>query len=658
MAELRIPHGWSAATFCFWGAATGHWFAAAIAAILVEISGLIGWRWELSARHFERLADLTSLGFAGLSVYQFSEHGLFGIYAILGAFPLCLIPLLIAQCFSTQGRIPLSAFIMAARRAGRSPRAPVDLRPTCGTTCLLAAATGTLPAPWYGLGVALTLAALLLANRVHRYAFPYFGLLLCLASMLALINYRGLISAQYQLSDLMQALITEIGWQPANPDSSFTAIGMLGRLKLSDRIVLRVETPRNLPLPLRLTEARYQRYQFGVWRNKSKSLTTLDPITSSTRWVLDSTTGLQRKLIITAERRQELGTLSLPTGATLLAGKELIEVQRHSLGAIVAEARPGFLRYTVDYLSSPKITGSPLPEDLDIPDEYRPTLQQMVAEFGANGQPAAIAVKRLEQFFTANFRYSLVQPGFYPSRMPLLTFLRETRHGHCEYFASATTLLLRTLGVPARYVVGFMVDEYSPLEDAFVARARHAHAWSEAYIDGEWRVVDTTPSLWLDEEAARASDWHQLADLWSWLRWQVEQLRRAEFETSPWLLASLPPLIVWLIWRLRGLSRRAPGSSALTSAALPLELKRLFEHLAKQGLRPARGDTTLKFLLNHWPVIETQRLRHVVALHYQSRFGSSELSASSSEELDAEVSALLSEQWDKHPKGARPNQGE
>jgi protein-glutamine gamma-glutamyltransferase len=68
------------------------------------------------------------------------------------------------------------------------------------------------------------------------------------------------------------------------------------------------------------------------------------------------------------------------------------------------------------------------------------------------------------------------------------------RSGHCEYFASATSLLLRSAGIPTRYVVGYSVHEYSPSEQQYIVRARNAHAWVTAYVNGSWITVDTTPA--------------------------------------------------------------------------------------------------------------------------------------------------------------------
>jgi protein-glutamine gamma-glutamyltransferase len=77
---------------------------------------------------------------------------------------------------------------------------------------------------------------------------------------------------------------------------------------------------------------------------------------------------------------------------------------------------------------------------------------------------------------------------------PLSTFLFERRSGHCEYFASAHAVLLRTLGVPTRLVTGFVGGDWDPERSEWVFRGHHAHAWTEVYVpDAGWVLVDATP---------------------------------------------------------------------------------------------------------------------------------------------------------------------
>jgi hypothetical protein len=77
---------------------------------------------------------------------------------------------------------------------------------------------------------------------------------------------------------------------------------------------------------------------------------------------------------------------------------------------------------------------------------------------------------------------------------PLANFLFERRKGHCEYFASAMAVMLRSIGIPSRVVTGFASGVYNPLTGWQVVRASDAHSWVEAWIAGRgWRTFDPTP---------------------------------------------------------------------------------------------------------------------------------------------------------------------
>jgi hypothetical protein len=79
----------------------------------------------------------------------------------------------------------------------------------------------------------------------------------------------------------------------------------------------------------------------------------------------------------------------------------------------------------------------------------------------------------------------------------------DKKKGYCEYFATATTLLLRLAGVPARYVTGYALRPFQRVGDHYVVRDSDAHAWAEAYLPGRgWVEVDATPAA--DYEAVHA----------------------------------------------------------------------------------------------------------------------------------------------------------
>lgn len=99
----------------------------------------------------------------------------------------------------------------------------------------------------------------------------------------------------------------------------------------------------------------------------------------------------------------------------------------------------------------------------------------------------------VESFFHDNFEYSL---KFKPKGGidPVEEFILNRSSAHCEYFATGMVFLLRSIGIPARYVTGFLVHEYNQLTDYYIVRERDAHAWVEAFIPGKgWVTFDPTP---------------------------------------------------------------------------------------------------------------------------------------------------------------------
>lgn len=100
----------------------------------------------------------------------------------------------------------------------------------------------------------------------------------------------------------------------------------------------------------------------------------------------------------------------------------------------------------------------------------------------------------LERYLRANYRYTLNLPKTAPAD-PVGDFLFERKQGHCEYFASAMAVMLRSVGIPARVVNGFRTDEFNDLTGNYVVRAKDAHAWVETFFPGYgWQTFDPTPA--------------------------------------------------------------------------------------------------------------------------------------------------------------------
>lgn len=125
-------------------------------------------------------------------------------------------------------------------------------------------------------------------------------------------------------------------------------------------------------------------------------------------------------------------------------------------------------------------------------------------------------LSRMEAYFADRYTYR-IGISFTPGRDPLEEFLAYDRiqHGHCELFASAGVLLLRRMGIPARYVVGYVTAEEGQLSGGWIAREKHAHAWVE-YLHPErgWQTLELTPSDGLPPDDGAESWREYLASLW------------------------------------------------------------------------------------------------------------------------------------------------
>ncbi|HMM75716.1 MAG TPA: transglutaminase-like domain-containing protein [Gammaproteobacteria bacterium] len=642
------PAGWTGLALLLWGQASGQLALVLPCALLIELAGRLPLRFEFEAKQFERCADGSSLAFAALALYQFKLHGLYGIYAILALMPWCLVPLTLMQTVSTLRLTPLAALVYSLRRAGDASR--LDLRLPLGLAALLATSAGELPREIYASGIAILLVWLLWARRPRARRLRRWGLHLALAAALAVGLQAAYLQLHLFLGELAQDWFRELNLSPADAERSSTAIGSLRRLKLSDRIFLRVRATRPPRTPLLLTEATYTDFRYGSWSNPRRAPVTLDALPGARRWPLVRTPATGTRYTLALTRARENGVVPLPPEAREIEGPTILELRRLAGDALSLEAPRGFLRYTVISAPGADTAQPPTPADLALPAEYRALMQRLAAEAGisalAQRSPRA-ASAALEAWFARHFSYSLVQPNTAPWRTPLATFLTLTRRGHCEYFASATVLLLRAAGIPARYAVGYAIDEYSALEEAWLARARDAHAWAIAWIDGRWQVVDTTPARWAALEDAQAPAWQAWFDAMSWLAFQGRRLQAGDAPAlERGLLGLAFALAAWLLWRQRHRLRKTAPAAApgAMPAAGDSPVTRLFESLARRGHLPAPGETTARFLRRRLPPrAGSAQLETLIALHYRARFGAHALTAEERRLLEDCVAAYLAQ---------------
>jgi protein-glutamine gamma-glutamyltransferase len=554
---MKTPPFLLGAVLLFWGFEAQQLALAAVLAGAVESSRFVKIRWRFGDTDFSRIADVCLLGIIGIFAYRIMT----GWYAhaswiVIKWLPVVLSPLLLAQSYSTEAGVNLSVLFLFKKKKGAADsrrRLLVDLSFPYFAICLLAAGTANHRTPLFYIGMCLLLSWIFWFVKPQKYSpGVWIGLLLLAAGL----GY----GIQLGLSNL-QTVITEAGmdWyvkflqEGRDPYRTFTHMGDIGEIKLSNRIVFRVRPGGWDPGSLLLREASYDTYLSGAanWAASERHFSSIPGNTGKGSWKILKDGRPEKKCTVSFYLKNGKGLLKLPNGTAAISNLSAEAMARNRLGAVKVEGK-GLVTYIAHYGSD--VPGSALPgkSDLSVPGAEAATIHQIVGDLMLETQAPSEILISISRFLKSGFSYSLEQKIAKGGGTVVENFLTQSRSGHCEFFATAAVLLLRSAGIPARYVTGYAVDTWDKMGGWCMVRARHAHAWALAYVDGRWVDVDATPGVWLENERAQASSWHRLGDLWSWLsfgfskwRWQQDASSRKKY-----LIIILLPLVAIMVIRI------------------------------------------------------------------------------------------------------------
>ncbi len=439
-----------------------------------------------------------------------------------------------------------------------------------------------------------------------------------------------------------------------DPYRRTTAIGDLGRIKLSGRIVLRLEPNKQSRPPILLRNATYNIYRSSIWFAKDSAFDPVQPEGDGTTWTLQRGTAPNKGLAISAYLKGGKGILALPKGVLEIKQLPVLRLQRNRLGAVKVDEGLGLITYKALFATGTSLDGPPDASDVQVPPGEAPVISRMATELGLASQSPQAILKTLADFFQNNFQYSTFLGERRPSSTPMEDFFLRSRSGHCEYFATATVLLLRAAGIPARYASGYSVKEFSRFESRYVVRERHAHSWALAYVDGAWQDFDTTPNVWFDADGSTASFWEPVSDLWSWSMFLFSKWRWREREGGVakhvvWLLI---PLILLLLWRLffkkrlvRVSTEQCKQSDATRShPGEDSEFYRIEKRLTELGFTRWPWEPLSRWIqrINAAQISSpTDLLPATLSLHYRYRFDPHGISESEKETLKSSVQSWL-----------------
>lgn len=637
----NLPAWIGAVAVVCWGWSTGLWFLGLPMGLLLLAQPFLPFRVHLSGADFHRAFDVCWVLTLGSLLLIYSRESVSNLLrSFVQWLPLVVFPGVLAQVWSSAGRVPMTALIPWPRwrRRKAAEGVELDLGPVWVALCLLSmSASGGGGRSWFYLGLLIVLGFLVWGRRTHGGAKWKWGSLFAAAAAGGWFVAVGLTLFQQWVENGFAEWTTRSQRDSAQARESRTAIGRTGRIGGSTRIVARLRDPGLTPLPRYLRIGTYSEFQGDErWIEPRANFEKVEDLAEE--WMLASDTN-RLEGVLDVEWAQDAtdSFLPLPPGTRAIRDLPAENVERTGFGAVRARVRGAVVSFRAEH--GPQVSWEMEPGQPDrlVPRAERAVIQAFASDIGLHsGMDVLTLLQRLRSTFSSDFHYStdLVDTGASDIRAktPLGRFLLGNRTGHCEYFATAAVLLLRAMEVPARYATGFLVDPDERGGPYVTVRETHAHAWVRVWTETGWEDFDPTPAAdvesaaqrtgWAARIARKLNEWRFGIARWWWLG-EKPLLREAYWLTVP--------LLAVLLWRFRRLRTTSGSKDTSTNRwydqdrrGLDSEWFEVEKQLAAKGL--ARGDleplgTWWKRLLSSgWETGEVHRASNALALHERLRF--------------------------------------
>jgi transglutaminase-like putative cysteine protease len=269
---------------------------------------------------------------------------------------------------------------------------------------------------------------------------------------------------------------------------------------------------------------------------------------------------------------------------------------------------------------------------------------------------------------SGEYTYTLEQIRQDEGQDPVVDFLVNVKQGHCERYASALALMLRSVGIPARIVKGFRGAEYQG-DGVYAVRHSQAHSWVEVLVPGrspregfEWLTLDPTPEADAPRDAFSLARWwdesrRSSQEFWRNLIVEYNAEERAELmdqivkmTAPPWVALGIVVVAVMLAlgtyqWWRRRHRRPAPPRPALQAKFYGRLVALLARH-ARLAPRPDQtphefGAAAAVVLQGHAATAALADLPNLLAkAFYRVRFGGEQLDEAEQQALDARLDEL------------------
>ncbi|MFH2057665.1 MAG: transglutaminase-like domain-containing protein [Pseudomonadota bacterium] len=671
---MRAPRLFLGATLLFWGWMADTLWVAAFLALVLESAQLVQTRFEYKPSDFNKFVDISIMLLAGTVVIALTIEAQKALLILLKWLPAILFPIMAAQQYSAAGKIDLqSFFIMIRKKTKQQFYEPqkINISYMYAFFVILSAGSTNIKGPAFFIGICLFAAWALWQTRSKRYSPAFWMLCIIILIVSGYATHVAVRSFSHKLNHWIMERYAN--YYSANPFKSTTALGDIGELKFSNKIILRV-WPNNDLMPGKtylLHNASYNKFAGSNWFSKSQ-FTAITPEKNQTFWQINPPAvpnsnpdsklipNLDSTMTVYSRPIKNKAVLSLPSGVISLSEMKAEACEKNQFQAVRIEGVPNLIKSNITYSNQLSYDAEPDKTDLFIPEKELPGIIQFTQDLLLKDKSDQEILDLVKHYFSTRFTYSLDLNSKGRNSTPLQNFLLYTRSGHCEFFATATALILRQVGIPTRYATGYIAHEYSKLSNHLVVRHRDAHAWTKVYINGQWKNFDTTPPSFLQiDSKVVGTSW--LRDLASFLGFKLSQLRH---ETGKdlmnqyglWLILPLGLILFFRLQKAGNIKRIQPSSHTSTDKRTALRddaFLTLETVLAQSGFSRHPFETGLSWCNRIIPLLESKNIKDdfqtILKTYYHHRFSRSGLTKTQKIRLDADIKTFLN-----RLKGNRP----
>ncbi|MDB6038892.1 MAG: transglutaminase-like enzyme predicted cysteine protease [Verrucomicrobiales bacterium] len=611
----------------FWGWRTNLWWFAVPMALLLDLSTLVRRKWDLREKDYCRIWDLCTLFSVGGAVYLYSSGTTpASAFLFFQWMPIFLFPMALGQAYGSGENLKTRVFSWFLRKRAAASE-PINVSWFFLALCCVAAGAANLRDPWFYIGVVILAGLSLSGARPSRFSFHAWATCFVFASLLGYFAHGQIHQLQGYLEQKTAEAFSRFMRKEFDPAEMRTTMGQIGNQKQSSRIVLRVNAVEG-PVPSLLRSASYTTFQDATWRVVRGDFSPLPTESDTTTWNLPNTNRTPSLVQIACYPPPRRAVLALPNGAARILNAPVNAVETNRLGTARVLEAPGLLSYRVHFDEQRSFDGEPDNADFEIPTREWSLITDIAKQLGLSKLSDDEKRTAIVNYFEKNFRYTTDLPASRSrsrGKTPLTIFLKETHAGHCEYFATAATLLLRAAHIPARYATGYSVQERH--NDTYFVRDRHAHAWSLYFENGSWHDLDATPAGWGALEQKEASLFEPVRDLFSgiWYRFSLWRWNADKSWINSAVLFSVAGAGALLSWRLF-FRKRTPGDSSLPKKrqiGADSELFLIEKALARKKLHRSPHETFRQWfqrLRHSLPAEQLEKIEPILVMHYKYRF--------------------------------------